>query len=191
MAVDFTRVNGQNPAYGRPVCLLRYSRYMGITVRRAEPFDARSVAEIHVQCWQEAFAHLVPAENLARLNVDQRERRWSEILSFPGANIWLALDGKKIVGFAGSSENREPDLPVDRELQALYVLASHLDTEAEQLLLGTVIGDSSAVLWIADKSPRVLTFYIRNGFKADGTTKTGPIAGTDVLQRRMVRGAAK
>ena len=162
---------------------------MGITVRRAEPLDARSIAEVHVQCWQEAFAHLVPAENLARLNVDQRERRWNEILPFPWANIWLALDDKKIIGFAGSSENRQADVPVDRELQALHVIKSHLNTEAEQLLLDTVLGDSSAVLWMADKDPRILTFFIRNGFKADGTTKTGPIAGTDVLQRRLVRGA--
>ena len=160
---------------------------MTVEVRLAVPSDARGIAEVHVRAWQETYAHLVPAEDLARLSVEQRERRWSEILSTGESENWVATDGNVVVGFAGSSDARDPDSPRPLELQAIYVLASHHGTGVGQRLLDAAIGKSPAYVWVADDNPRARAFYLRNGFLPDGKEDTHTLAGTPVLAIRMVR----
>jgi len=188
MAVDgIVTIPGQNPAYGRPVCPLQYSQGMTIEVRRAVPVDARGIAEVHVRAWQETYAHLVPAVALARLSIDQRERRWGEILAPGGPANWVATDGSIIVGFAGSSAARDNDAPRTLELQAIYLLASHHGGGGGQQLLDAAIGAAPAYLWVAGDNSRARAFYLRNGFVADGAEDTHVLAGTPVLAIRMVR----
>ena len=160
---------------------------MTIEVRRAVQADARAIAEVHVRGWQEAYAHLAPAENLARLSVAQRELRWSEIVQLEDASIWVALDDGRVIGFAGSSPSRDDDAPRGLELQSIYVLASHHGTGAGQALLEAALGDAPAFLWVADDNPRARAFYARNGLFPDGVTKVGPVAGTEILEARLVR----
>ncbi len=160
---------------------------MTIDVRQAQLADARGIAEVHVQAWREAYAHLVPAENLARLSVVQRELRWTEIIPHPDAHLWVATDNGVVIGFAGGGTSLPPDPPRDLELYSLYVLASHYGTGTGQRLLDAVLGDVPASLWVADDNPRARAFYARNGFVPDGTTKMGPLAGTDILEARLVR----
>jgi GNAT superfamily N-acetyltransferase len=160
---------------------------MTIDVRAAVLTDARGIARVHVKVWQEAYAHLVPGDVLSRLSVDQRELRWNEIIPLANATIWVATDDDVVVGFAGSGPSRDPDSPRDLELQSLNVLASHHGTGAGQRLLDAAIGDAPAMLWVADDNPRARAFYARNGLLPDGTTKIGPVAGTDILEARLVR----
>ena len=160
---------------------------MTIVVRPAELEDAQGIAQVHVQGWKEAYAHLVPAESLARLSVEQRELRWRELLRGASATIWVAVDGGRIVGFARSAPSREADGPRDLELPEIYVLASHYGTGAGQKLIEAAFGDRPAYLWVADDNPRARAFYSRNGFQPDGTTKIGPVAGTEILEARLVR----
>ena len=160
---------------------------MTIEIRPAEPEDARGIAEVHVQAWREAYAHLVSADGLARLSIDQRELRWNEILVIPDASIWVATDEDVVIGFAGSGPSRESDAPRSLELQSIYVLASHYGTGAGQRLLEAALGDAPATLWVADDNPRARAFYARNGLLPDGTTKMGPVAGTNILEARLVR----
>jgi GNAT superfamily N-acetyltransferase len=160
---------------------------MTLVVRPAELSDARGIAEVHVQGWREAYAHLVPAGALARLNIDQRELRWTEIIPHPNAHIWVATDAELVIGFAGAGTSLDPEPVRDLELQSLYVLASHYGTGAGQRLLEAVLGDSPASLWVADDNPRARAFYARNRFRPDGLTKIGPLAGTDILETRLIR----
>ena len=160
---------------------------MTIDVRPAVLTDARGIAEVHVRAWREAYAHLVPADALARLSIDQRELRWNEILRGTAANHWVAVEDGGVVGFAGSGPSQEPDAARELQLWTLYVLASHYGTGAGQRLLNEALGDATAVLWVADDNPRARAFYARNGFGPDGTTKMGPVAGTEILEARLVR----
>ncbi|HEX4401080.1 MAG TPA: GNAT family N-acetyltransferase [Galbitalea sp.] len=160
---------------------------MTILVRRAELSDARGIAEVHVQGWREAYAHLVPEENLARLSVDQRELRWAEIIPHPNADIWVATDVDRVIGFAGGGTSQDPEPVRDLELQSLYVLADYYGTGAGQRLLDAVLSDKPASLWVADDNPRARAFYARNRFVPDGIEKMGPLMGTDILETRLVR----
>jgi GNAT superfamily N-acetyltransferase len=160
---------------------------MTILVRSAEFEDARGIAEVHVQAWREAYAHLIPAEALARLSVDQRELRWKELLAIPGSVTFVATDDGRVVGFATSAPGRDEDSPRELELPSIYVLASHYGTGAGQQLLDAALAGMPAYLWVADDNPRARAFYERNGFRPDGATKVGPVAGTNILETRLVR----
>ena len=160
---------------------------MTIDVRPVVSADARAIAEVHVQAWREAYTRLVPTGALARLSVNQRELRWKEILSHPAATIWVAMDDERVIGFAGAGPARDADAPRALELQSIYVLASHYGTGAGQRLLESVLGDGPASLWVADDNPRARAFYARNGLLPDGTTRMGPLAGTEILEARLVR----
>jgi L-amino acid N-acyltransferase YncA len=135
---------------------------MTIEVRPAELADARGIAEVHVQGWREAYAHLVPAANLARLSADQRELRWNEILPQGDVDVWVATDGDRLVGFAGVSAGRDADSPRALELERIYLLASHYGTGLGQRLLDAAICDEPAFLWVATDNPRARAFYARN-----------------------------
>jgi GNAT superfamily N-acetyltransferase len=159
-----------------------------VEVRPATVEDARGIAQVHVSAWQEAYAHLAPAEALARLNVVQRELRWIEILGAGATTTHVAVDDGRIVGFASSSRGHAESAPHDLELESIYVLASHHGNGAAQRLLDGVLGDEPACLWVANDNPRARAFYTRNGFAPDGSEDTHSIVGTPVLAIRMVRG---
>ena len=161
---------------------------MTIVVRPALVTDALGIAQVHVGAWQEAYAHLVPAESLARQNVDQRARRWAEIIGEQTENVWVAVDdGLEVVGWVSTSSGRGENPPRQLELDGLYVLASQYGTGVGQLLLDTAIADAPAFLWVADDNPRARAFYARNGFVPDGATDTHSLAGTPVRAIRLVR----
>jgi ribosomal protein S18 acetylase RimI-like enzyme len=160
---------------------------MTVDVRPARAEDAHGIAEAHVLAWQQTYAHLVPSEVLAGLSVEQRELRWTQILARPGLDIAVATDHGAIVGFASAHTDGDSNEPRDRELESIYLLAGQHGSGLGQRLLDAVIGDAPAFLWVAEDNPRARAFYTRNGFAVDGTTKVGPVAGTPVLEVRMVR----
>ena len=154
-------------------------------VRPALASDARRIAEVHIQAWREAYAHLVPQDALARLSVEQRELRWAELIPAPSPRVWVAVDDGAIVGWA--TDSRGHGTPRDLELEGLYILASHYGTGVGQELLDAAIGTAPAFLWVASENPRAQAFYARNGFDADGATDTHSLAGTPVEAMRLVR----
>ncbi|MGN7190744.1 GNAT family N-acetyltransferase [Curtobacterium sp. MCBA15_004] len=157
------------------------------TVRRAEPRDARSIAEVHVRAWREAYAHLLPAAFLAALDVDAREDRWRGLVADPDLTVLVAERDGRVVGWASAGAGRDDEPVRDRELEGIYVLAGHHGSGTGQALLDAAVGTEPAFLWVADRNPRAEAFYRRNGFERDGATKHVPIgpAGLDAV--RMVR----
>lgn len=157
-----------------------------IEVRRAQADDAPGIANVHVQSWQEAYAHLARVEALARLNVDRRAQRWADILRKGTTDVWVALVDGQIVGWMSVGHGRD-DGPRPTELEGLYVLASHHGTGAGQSLMEAGIGSDPAYLWMAADNPRARGFYERNGFAPDGASDTHDIVGTPVKIIRLVR----
>src|SRR2546427_9724735 len=94
-------------------------------LRRARPADAEVLARIHVAAWRDAYAGILPATLLARLDVDARARSWREILgqTRPGLPTLLAVRGGETVGFAGWMPSRDPDADtLTGELAAIYLV---------------------------------------------------------------------
>ena len=157
-----------------------------LTVRPADVQDADAIAAVHVRAWQEAYAHLLPADFLAALDVDARAQRWRAIVTDPTVDVLVACVDGRVVGWASAGPGRG-DAPRDRELEGIYVLATHHGSGAGQALLDAAVGTDPAFLWVADGNPRAEAFYHRNGFARDGTVKHEPIGPTGIDAVRMVR----
>ncbi|MFJ3029691.1 GNAT family N-acetyltransferase [Curtobacterium sp. NPDC087080] len=157
-----------------------------LTIRPAEVRDADAIAAVHVQAWREAYAHLLPAEFLAALDVDARAARWRGIIAEPDVDALVATVDDTVAGWASAGPGRG-ERPRDRELEGIYVLAEHHGSGAGQALLDAAIGAAPAFLWVADGNPRAEAFYRRNGFERDGTVKHEPIGPHGLDAVRMVR----
>lgn len=160
------------------------SRY---DVRAPREGDAEAIAAVHVACWRESYARVMPAVVLDGLDVAERTERWRERITAPQErhpSLVATADGE-IVGFAsvGPSRDDPPDPPV--ELYAMYLLAAHQGSGLAQRLITAVLGDQRASLWVLADNPRAQAFYSRNGFRPDGQTSSHQPTGAAVI--RMVR----
>lgn len=98
------------------------------SIRPATEADAKIIAAIHVEAWRQSYADIVPAEALARLDVEERTRRWREILrAAPACDavLMLSFGDEPPCGFATCGRQRSPRLEAQGfagEIQALYIL---------------------------------------------------------------------
>ena len=67
------------------------------------------------------------------------------------------------------------------------MIADFHGTGAGQRLLDAAIGDAPAFLFVADRNPRAVRFYERNGFEFDGASESYPLIRTPIVSLRMVR----
>jgi len=161
---------------------------MSRDIREATTLDATALGYLHVECWREAYAHLLSPQFLDGLDPVARGEGWARQLSRPRPDervFVLEVDGE-LRGFASSGRAHDEDPPRDRALYTLYVLATEYGSGAGQQLLDAVLGDDPAYLWVADENPRATAFYRRNGFILDGVSKEGP-RSERLLELRMVR----
>lgn len=159
------------------------------SIRPATAADAAGIARVHVRAWREAYAHLLSADFLEGISVDERSARWSRILGSdrPDRTFRVAEQREQIVGFAVAGSSRDADAPRELELHAIYLLAAQHGSGLAQGLIDTTLGERPASLWVAQDNPRAVSFYSRNGFKSDGTSKDEPMGAESIRAIRMVR----
>jgi GNAT superfamily N-acetyltransferase len=160
-------------------------------VRAAQPDDAAAIAEVHVETWRGAYAHAVPAEYLASLDVARRARWWrSEIET--GADVLVAEDDGKVVGFASVGAARDEPESVG-ELYAIYVRPAAWGTGAGRALIDAAHarmherGYRDAILWVLENNPRARRFYEIAGWSTDGGRKIETIGGAEIAEARYRR----
>ena len=88
--------------------------------------DVEEIARVHVQCWQESYADLLPAEFLKNLSIDAKIVQWRQTVSDPQIFILVARDGGRIAGFVSCGPAREgAGKGVDGEILAIYILKAY------------------------------------------------------------------
>jgi ribosomal protein S18 acetylase RimI-like enzyme len=99
-----------------------------MNVRRATRDDIPAISRIHVDTWRTTYAGIMPAQYLAKLSYEERERRWATIFDESAADeskfVLVAEDNGDIVGFANGGPARESEL-ADSEIYAIYVSDLH------------------------------------------------------------------
>lgn len=98
---------------------------MNYTIRPAKQSDAKGIAQVHYQAWQETYARVVDQEYLANMKLEDRVQKWETILSEkPKEDRWIfvAEDSQKIVGFISGGTPRDYSEDCDAELYAIYLL---------------------------------------------------------------------
>jgi ribosomal protein S18 acetylase RimI-like enzyme len=164
---------------------------MPFTLREPALPDAPEIAELHVATWRETYSRLLPEDFFTEEHVRSRHQMWNRILGDPREEwtIRIAESKGQIIGFAFAGPSlgvKGQELPRDRQLFSLYVLAEHHGAGVGQALLDATAGDGPAMLWVAKDNPRAVAFYRRNGFDFDGTEQTDPGA-PEIVDARMVR----
>lgn len=150
---------------------------MSLEIRDAVPGDELDVAAVHVRSWQVAYDGLIDANYLAALSVENRARGYtfaSNALEAPRTR--LAYIEGQLNGFATTGPNR--DIDGAGELLALYVdppawrrgVGAALIADARRALVER--GFDSATLWVLRGNQRAVTFYERDGWTLDGTSRS-------------------
>ena len=154
-------------------------------IRPATFLDAPDIARVHLQCWRETYADLIPAETYAEREATE-PLAWETQLAEPGATMtWVALRDGETVGFATAAA-AGPHQVRPLELRLLYVLAAEQGRRTGYHLLELAVGDAPCFLWVAETNTRAQAFYARQGFAVDGDRRV-VTAGESLPEIRMVR----
>lgn len=142
---------------------------MTLLIREATPDDALSLAEIHATAWQAAYPGLVPADQLARMTVENRLRVWTKVLAQDNTATptVLALSDNRPAGFICLGPTRSPELGYAGEIWAINLHPDFWGKGiAEPLLRAGVerlisLGYKNAHLWVVTGNSRARRFYER------------------------------
>jgi GNAT superfamily N-acetyltransferase len=168
-----------------------------VSVRRAVPSDADLLARLHVRTWQTAYAGLVDAGYLARLDAVERAQRWRERLDdeASGVTTIMAVSADDLVGFMTVGPPRDADLDHQRppwvEVYAVYVEPGHWRQGIGSRLWDAVERGwgpevAGVALWVLRDNARARAFYGARGLAPDGAERSVPLGGQDVAEVRMV-----
>lgn len=135
-----------------------------IDIRRAEPRDANSIAEVHRAAWQGAYAGIIPHKALNAM-IGRRGGGWWANAIRRAASVLVVEIGGEVAGYATFGRNRARDLPQGGEIYELYLrpecqgigLGSRLFTAARQKLAGH--GLKGLVVWALEENNGALSFY--------------------------------
>ena len=160
---------------------------MQIIIKKMETDEEiKGKAFVHWRAWHEAYAGLINAEYLGKLTLEKCEEiayRWRD-------NILVALDGGRVVGFAGYGESSRDD-PDAGELFALYILSEYYGTGVGQMLLDAAMqmlnARSRVGLWVLKENGRAIRFYEKCGFAATGEEKHLPSVGATEIRMICMR----
>ena len=137
------------------------------SIRVAEVRDAAGIAYVHVHSWLTTYEGIVPQDYLATLNEAERVPLWRDWLT-RGANVFVAEEQGKVVGFAGGGPIREPLEDYDAELYTLYLLEEAQGHGTGKALFKTVTealarqGHRKMLVWVLEQNPAV-RFYEKSG----------------------------
>jgi ribosomal protein S18 acetylase RimI-like enzyme len=163
-----------------------------MVIRPATPDDSRAIATIHVLAWQARYQGVVPAQFLAALSVEQRERMWRQKLEQGAPDTWVMEEHGAVLGWINAGASRDPDaLPSTSELWAIYVDPKHWRRGVGQRLWSEIedqlrrSGFADVTLWVLRDNAGALAFYRSNGFVVDGLEKPIELGGTELVEIRL------
>lgn len=139
-----------------------------IEVRRAEPRDARAIADVHRRSWENAYAGLIPHRPLTHMLERRGEKWWKGATTGPATLLVIDVAGE-IAGYATVGLNRARALPHEGEIYELYLLPEYqgiglgtgLFREARNLL--SSLGCKGMIAWCLEDCQQAVDFFRSHG----------------------------
>lgn len=165
---------------------------MSIGIRRAGLEDAVEIAQVHISCWQETYADMMPAETLAALDAREWADRWRTRLADddPAAAGFLAVDEAGAVVGLGFCQRQTSEklLPLGYtgEISVLYLRRRIQRRGVGRRLLGAMAahllehGCDSAGLWVFRDAVQARRFYEAHGAIPAGVAGLWEIYGMNL-----------
>ena len=145
-----------------------------VSVRKATIADARRIAEIHVDAWQEAYPGVMPSDFLESITVERRESRWTKQLATGDWNVLVSEVDEDLAGWIVYGKSRDEDAgPAVGEVHALNVDPKFWGRGAGKALCREAChrlfeaGFDEVTLWVLEDNPRACLFYQALGFRLD------------------------
>ncbi len=137
---------------------------MTIGIRKAEPRDAQSIADVHHQAWQGAYSGIIPHRALGKM-INRRGAEWWANAIRRAATVLVVEIGGKLAGYATIGRNRARELTQQGEIYELYLrpeyqgigLGSRLFAAARERLADS--GLAGMVVWALEDNAGALSFY--------------------------------
>ncbi|MEK7557349.1 MAG: GNAT family N-acetyltransferase [Patescibacteria group bacterium] len=149
-------------------------------VREAGVSDAEAIASVHVRTWQFAYRGQLPEDFLSQLSVEERAKRWREMLVSPKpkTKVYVAEAVGTIVGFGSVGPSRDKDAEQSMgELYAVYIDAQNMGKGAGSALMQAGLeylrsqGFKKAILWVLASNDKARKFYESKGWTLTGKTE--------------------
>src|SRR5262245_33845108 len=131
-------------------------------IRQARIEDAAAIAKVHVDAWRTTYPGIVPADYLASLSYNEREKEWRNGLTAPECGAFTHVvedDRHEIVGFATGGPERSGKLKYPGELHAIYLAAGHRRRGTGRRLVRSVaerllqLKYNSIMVWVLADNP--------------------------------------
>jgi len=130
------------------------------------------MAALHVQCWREAYAEIVPLELLATFTAAKRLPLWQKVIPDPERFALAAFDEDRRVGFVISGPSAEKFIEdQDGNLDTIYIAASHYRQGIGRVLLANAAqdwlarGGRTMTVGVLAQNLRARSFYESQGAK--------------------------
>lgn len=136
-----------------------------VTIRPAKPSDARAIARIHVETWQNTYAGILPDAYLTALSVAERLKLWQSVLAKRDHGLTMVAEDADhgVIGFGNAGPARADSLPSgsrwNGEIYTLYLLPDWHGQGIGRLLLQGLferlkrLGRTRIVLWVVEANP--------------------------------------
>jgi GNAT superfamily N-acetyltransferase len=160
-----------------------------LLIRPATADDAGELVRANEAAWNAGMAQVVERKLDELAPFDDRVARYREGIAAlpPGTRLWVAERDGRIVGHA--------NVAVDEalgELSALYVVPEEWGSGVagalhDKALAGMrELGATEATLWVVEENTRARRFYEREGWSADGETKSSMFDISEIRYRRRL-----
>lgn len=126
--------------------------------RCATVADVEDISQVHVKCWSEIYKFM-PEEVLCSRSLEYRRKQWCNWF-LSGDGMLFVIESRGIViGFCHVGPSFDPDLSVDAEMRAGYILSGHRGGEVGLDMMDTlgrwILGQgwSTAGIWAFADNP--------------------------------------
>ncbi len=135
------------------------------TIRPAKTSDAKAIARIHVETWQNTYAGVLPDAYLTGLTPSERLGMWQSILARHDHGLTMVVeDGESgVIGFGNAGPVRREGLPEDSvwsgEIYTLYLLPDWHGQGIGRDLLHSLFNRlkrlrrDQVILWVLEANP--------------------------------------
>jgi RimJ/RimL family protein N-acetyltransferase len=167
-------------------------------IREAQLTDAKQIAEIHVRSWQTAYAGLIPASQLERLSIKEREFVWKKRLMDSNRALTLVfVEQMTVAGWATVGPARDDDChpSLVSELYGIYFSPGYWGRGCGTQLYQAIekrltAATKEVVVWVLKGNARGRRFYEANGFLLEPDRgkeeKFGTVRLSEVRYRKEV-----
>lgn len=148
-------------------------------IRTACDEDARSVAQVHVACYQRAYKGLIPDSYLRNLSVDRQQQFFQRAIAERFEEIVVIEEEGSVLGEMAIGPCRDENMKAESaaEIWGIYISPDHWRKGFGKALAQWAIrqlrsrGHKVVTLWVLEGNVAARAFYEAMGFTVDGATK--------------------